>query len=77
MLEEVTVQQKLSSHICTYVECHVVSTATHCRLDGPGFEFRLGREFLHLSSLALWPTQPPMQWVLGLFTSGKAAGLWH
>ena len=67
----------LSYVLCTYLECHVVITVTRYRLDGPGFEFWWGRDFLHLSSLALWPMQPPMQWVLGLFTSCKAAGLWH
>ena len=34
-------------------------------LDGPGIEFRCGRDFLHPSRLALGPTQPPIQWVPG------------
>jgi hypothetical protein len=40
--------------------------ATRCRLDGPGIESRLGRDFPHASRPALGLTQPPMQWVPGL-----------
>jgi len=44
-----------------------VGIATGYALDGPGIEFRLGRDFPHLSKPALGSTQPPVQWVPGLF----------
>jgi len=53
-----------------------VGIATRYGLDGPGIEFRWGRDFPHLSRRALGPTQPPMQWVQGL-SGGKAAGAWR
>ena len=39
-------------------------------LDGPGIEFRWGRDFLHLLRPAFGPTQPPVQWV-PVFPGGK------
>ena len=44
----------------------VVGIATAYGLDGPGIEFRWGRDFPHLSRQDLRPTQPPVEWVVGL-----------
>ena len=41
-------------------------------LDGPGIESRWGRDFLHLSTPALSPTQSPVQWVPGLYPGIKS-----
>jgi hypothetical protein len=43
-----------------------VSIATGYGLDGPGIESRWKQDFPHLSRPVLGPTQPPVQWVLGL-----------
>ena len=40
-----------------------VVIATAYWLVGPGIESRRGRDFPHLSTPALRPTQPPVQWV--------------
>jgi hypothetical protein len=40
-----------------------VGIATDYGLDGPGIEFRWGRNFPRLSRPAVGPTQPPVQWV--------------
>jgi hypothetical protein len=47
-----------------------------CGLDGPGIESRWKRGFPLLSKPSLGPTQPPIQWALGLF-GGKATGVWR
>jgi hypothetical protein len=50
-----------------------VGKATRYGLDGPGIEFRWWRDFPRLSSPALWPSQPPIQWLPGL-SRGKRPG---
>ena len=54
-----------------------VSIGIHYELDVPGIEFQWGRDFPHPFRPALGLTQPPIQWVLGLFPWGKTAGPWH
>jgi len=44
-----------------------VGIAIRYGLNGPGIESQWGRDFPHPSRPALWPTQPPIQWVPGLF----------
>jgi len=54
-----------------------VGIATRYGLAGPGIESRWGRDFPHTSRPTLGPTQPPIQWVPGLFPGGKAGGVWR
>ena len=53
-----------------------VGTGTCYGLDGPGIEPRWGWDYLHLSRPALGSTQPPVQWISGLFLWGKVARAW-
>jgi hypothetical protein len=48
--------------------------ATGYGLDGPGIEFRWGRDFPHLSRPALEPTQHPVQWVPDLSRGNERPG---
>jgi len=51
-----------------------VSIATGYGLDGPGIESRWWRDFPDLSRPSLGLTQPPVQWVPGLFRGQRTAG---
>jgi hypothetical protein len=53
-----------------------VGIVTRYGLDGSGIESTWGRAFPHPSRPSLGPTQPPIPWVPGLSTGGKAAGGW-
>jgi hypothetical protein len=51
-----------------------VIIANRYGLDGPGIKSRCGRDYSHPSRLALGPTQPPVQWVPGLFLGYNIRG---
>ena len=59
-----------------YINNSPVGIATCYGLEGPGIEFRCGRDFPRPSRPAVVSTQPPTQWVPGL-SRGKAAGSWR
>ena len=54
-----------------------VGIATCYGMDGPGIESQWGQDFPHLSRLALGLSQPPTQFVPGLFPRNKAVRAWH
>jgi hypothetical protein len=52
----------------------IVSIATRYGPNSQGMKSWWGKDFSHLSRGALGPTQPPVQWVQGLFPRDKVAG---
>ena len=54
-----------------------VHIATGYGLDGSGIEYRWVRYFPQLSTSALGPTQPPVQWVPDLSRGWRGAGAWR
>ena len=52
-----------------------VGIATRYGLDGPQIESRWERDFPHPSRPVLGPTQPPIQWVPGLFRGQSGRGM--
>jgi hypothetical protein len=61
-----------------FILSHIsVCIATRYGMDGLGIESQWGERFSHPFRPALWPTQPPRQWVPGVFPGGKAADAWR
>jgi hypothetical protein len=62
----------MNIYIYTYIYIYVgrksvVGIETRYELDGPGIEYRWGRDFPRQSRPTLGPTQPPIQLIPGSF----------
>ena len=57
-----------------YIDRCVGQDRSRYGLDGPGIESWWERDFTHSSRPALGPTQPPIQWLLGLSPRAKRPG---
>ena len=54
-----------------------VGIATRYGPEGPGIEFRWGRDFPSPARPYVWPTQLPVRWVPGVFPVCETAGAWR
>jgi len=72
--------------VCKAIQLHpvqqlnddgIIGTATRHAPHGPRIVTRMGRDFLHQSTPALEPNQPPVQCVPGPVPRTKAAGAWR
>jgi len=48
--------------------------ATSYVLEGPGIQFRWGRDFSNRARPVFGTTQPPVKWALGPFPKGEGTG---
>ena len=59
-------------YVCDTGRDSAVGVETRYRLDEQGIESRWRRDFPNSFRPALGPTQPPIQWVPGLFPGGQS-----
>lgn len=54
----------------------IVGIAAYYRLNGLGFKPKCGYSIPYVFRQAPRPAQPPVHWILGLFSGGKETGVW-